>query len=54
MRTAADIKPVALTINRNFLAFRNNILDDLDLVFFTDIAKDFSGFITIPDFTYDR
>jgi len=43
MRSAADIEPVPLAIDRNLFAFRDDVLDDLDLVGLTDGGKGFFG-----------
>ena len=50
MRTAAHIKPVALTVNRNFLTLGDNVFNNLDFVFFAKITKHLDRFCPIHDF----
>ncbi|OAJ67231.1 hypothetical protein A0123_01827 [Gluconobacter cerinus] len=53
MRAAAEIKPFALTVDRNLLAFRQ-IADQFGLEVLTLLFKEADGFVTIPYFTGER
>jgi len=49
VRAAADIEPVALAVDRDLLAFRDDVVDDLDLVVLADLAEDALGLFPVPD-----
>ena len=54
VRTAADIEPVALAVDGNFLALGNDIVDDLDLVLLAQLVEDFLRFLAIQHLALDR
>ncbi len=54
MRATAYVEPLALAVDRHLFAFRNDVIDNFDLVLLTDTVESLHCLRTIPDFTLNR
>ena len=54
MRAAAKVEPVALLVDRDRFARRDDVVDDLRLIVFADLLERRDGVLFRPDFPNDR
>ncbi len=54
MRATADVEPLALPVDREFLARLDDVFDDLDLVLLANGGKGLACLIAAPDLAHDR
>ena len=53
MRAATDVEPVALAVDRDLFAGRDDVVDDLDLVVLAQLGEDALGLLAIHDLAHD-